>query len=90
MRGAVSFSFDSRPWFGEIGAHTLVVGETHEEAVPRHQFDTLVGGIPAGDRPAGRSCQSHPHLDPHERTRGYHRRPPTMTKPSTVRQHERP
>ena len=59
MRGAVSFSFDSRPWFGEIGAHTLVVGGTHEEAVPRHQFDTLVGGIPgATDRLVDRASHT--------------------------------
>ena len=48
MRGAVRelLTFDSRPWLGEIGALTLVVGGTHDEAVPRHHFDTRVGGIP--------------------------------------------
>ena len=48
MRGAVRglVTFDSRPWLGEIGAPTLVDGGTHDEAVPRHHFDTLVGEIP--------------------------------------------
>jgi 3-oxoadipate enol-lactonase len=48
MRGAVRglLTFDSRPWLGEIVAATLVVGGTHDDAVPRHHFDTLVGGIP--------------------------------------------
>jgi 3-oxoadipate enol-lactonase len=48
MRGAVRglLTFDSRPWLGEIGAPTLVVGGTHDEAVPRHHFDALLSGIP--------------------------------------------
>jgi 3-oxoadipate enol-lactonase len=48
MRGAVSglATFDSRPWLNEISAPTLVVGGTHDKAVPRHHFDTLVNGIP--------------------------------------------
>jgi 3-oxoadipate enol-lactonase len=48
MRGAVRglLTFDSRPWLGEIVAATLVVGGTHDDAVARHHFDTLVGGIP--------------------------------------------
>ena len=65
MRGAVRglVTFDSRPWLGEIGAPTLVVGGTHDEAVPRHHFDTLVGGIPGAVRPTGRARRSHPRLD---------------------------
>jgi 3-oxoadipate enol-lactonase len=49
MRGAVRgvITFDSRPWLKEITAPTLVVGGTHDDAVPRHHFDTLVSGIPA-------------------------------------------
>jgi pimeloyl-ACP methyl ester carboxylesterase len=39
-------AFDSRPWLNEISAPTLVIGGTHDTAVPRHHFDTLVGGIP--------------------------------------------
>jgi 3-oxoadipate enol-lactonase len=48
MSGAVRslLTFDSRPWLREIAAPTLVVGGTHDEAVPRHHFDTLVGEIP--------------------------------------------
>jgi pimeloyl-ACP methyl ester carboxylesterase len=48
MRGAVTglLTFDSRLWLGEIGAPALVVGGTHDEAVPRHHYDTLVSGIP--------------------------------------------
>jgi 3-oxoadipate enol-lactonase len=48
MRGAVRglMTFDSRPWLKEIRAPTLVVGGTHDNAVPRHHFDTLVSGIP--------------------------------------------
>jgi 3-oxoadipate enol-lactonase len=48
VRGAVKglITFDSRPWLKEIGAPTLVVGGTHDNAVPRHHFDTLVSGIP--------------------------------------------
>jgi 3-oxoadipate enol-lactonase len=48
MRGAVRglVTFDSRPWLKEIRAPTLVVGGTHDSGVPRHHFDTLVGGIP--------------------------------------------
>jgi 3-oxoadipate enol-lactonase len=48
MRGAVRgvMTFDSRPWLKEITAPTLVVGGTHDDAVPRHHFDTLVSGIP--------------------------------------------
>jgi pimeloyl-ACP methyl ester carboxylesterase len=53
MRGAVRglISFDSRAWLKEITAPTLVVGGTHDRAVPRHHFDTLVKGIPS---PEGR------------------------------------
>jgi len=48
MRGVVRglIAFDSRPWLKEIRAPTLVVGGTHDSAVPRHHFDTLVSGIP--------------------------------------------
>jgi pimeloyl-ACP methyl ester carboxylesterase len=48
MRGAVRgmITFDSRPWLKEIRAATLVVGGTHDSAVPRHHFDRLVNGIP--------------------------------------------
>jgi pimeloyl-ACP methyl ester carboxylesterase len=48
MRGAFRglITFDSRPWLNEIRAPTLVVGGTHDNAVPRHHFDTLVSGIP--------------------------------------------
>jgi 3-oxoadipate enol-lactonase len=47
MRGAVRglVAFDSRPWLHEITAPTLVVGGTHDHAVPRHHFDTLASGI---------------------------------------------
>jgi pimeloyl-ACP methyl ester carboxylesterase len=47
MRGAVRglITFDSRPWLKEITAPTLVVGGTHDNAVPRHHFDTLVSGV---------------------------------------------
>jgi pimeloyl-ACP methyl ester carboxylesterase len=44
MRGLGTF--DSRPWLGEIKVPTLVVGGTHDAAVPRHHFDMLVNGIP--------------------------------------------
>jgi 3-oxoadipate enol-lactonase len=53
MRGAVRglVTFDSRPWLNEIRVPTLVVGGTHDTAVPQHHFDTLVSGIPgASDR----------------------------------------
>lgn len=48
MRGAVRgmMTFDSRPWLKEITVPTLVVGGTHDTAVPGHHFDTLVKGIP--------------------------------------------
>jgi pimeloyl-ACP methyl ester carboxylesterase len=48
MRGAATglVTFDSRPWLKEISAPTLVVAGTHDTTVPRHHFDTLVGGIP--------------------------------------------
>lgn len=48
MRGAARglVTFDSRPWLKEITAPTVVVGGTHDFAVPRHHFDTLVSGIP--------------------------------------------
>jgi 3-oxoadipate enol-lactonase len=48
MRGAVRglATFDSRPWLGEIGVPTLVVGGTHDTAIPQYHFDTLVNGIP--------------------------------------------
>jgi 3-oxoadipate enol-lactonase len=48
MRGAVKglITFDSRPWLKDIRAPSLVVGGTHDKAVPRHHFDTLVSGIP--------------------------------------------
>ena len=48
MRGAVRglVTFDSRPWLKEITAPTLVIGGTHDTAVPLHHFDTLVNGIP--------------------------------------------
>jgi 3-oxoadipate enol-lactonase len=48
MRGAVRglVSFDSRAWLSEIAAPTLVIGATHDHAVPQHHFDTLVRGIP--------------------------------------------
>ena len=43
-RGLVTF--DSRPWLAEIGVPTCVIGGSHDTAVPRHHFDTLVDGIP--------------------------------------------
>jgi len=48
MRGAARglATFDSRPWLGEIRVPTLVVGGTHDVAVPQHHFDMLVNGIP--------------------------------------------
>ena len=48
MRGAVRglITFDSRPWLKEIRAPTVVVAGTHDNAVPRHHFNTLVSGIP--------------------------------------------
>jgi pimeloyl-ACP methyl ester carboxylesterase len=48
MRGAIGglVTFDSRPWLKEIKVPTLVVGGTHDTAVPRYHFDTLVNGIP--------------------------------------------
>ena len=47
MRGTVRglMNFDSRAWLHEINAPTLVIGGTHDHAVPRHHFDELVGGI---------------------------------------------
>ena len=44
--GEPLLTFDSRPWLKEISAPTLVVGGTHDTAVPKHHFDTLVHGIP--------------------------------------------
>jgi 3-oxoadipate enol-lactonase len=48
MRGAARglITFDSRPWLGEIGVPTLVVGGTHDTAVPQRHFDALADGIP--------------------------------------------
>ena len=48
MRGAARglITFDGRPWLNDISVPTLVVGGTHDVAVPRHHFDTLVRGIP--------------------------------------------
>jgi 3-oxoadipate enol-lactonase len=48
MRGAVRglMTFDSRSWLKDIKAPTVVVGGTHDIAVPRYHFDTLVKGIP--------------------------------------------
>ncbi|HJZ31978.1 MAG TPA: alpha/beta fold hydrolase [Hyphomicrobiaceae bacterium] len=48
MRGAVRglLTFDSRPWLHQLKMPTLVIGGTHDIAVPRHHFDTLVNGIP--------------------------------------------
>jgi pimeloyl-ACP methyl ester carboxylesterase len=48
MRGAAKglISFDSRPWLNEIKMPTLVVGGTHDFAVPEHHFKMLVSGIP--------------------------------------------
>jgi pimeloyl-ACP methyl ester carboxylesterase len=48
MRGAARglLEFDSRAWLGEIQAPTLVIAGARDHAVPRHHFDTLVGGIP--------------------------------------------
>jgi len=47
MRGAARglITFDSRPWLNEIRVPTVVIGGTHDTAVPRHHFDTLVAGI---------------------------------------------
>ncbi len=42
-RGLITF--DSRPWLKELNVPTLVIGGTHDTAVPRHHFDTLVQGI---------------------------------------------
>lgn len=49
MRGAVRgmIAFDGRAWLKELRVPTLVVGGTHDTAVPRYHFDTLVSGIPA-------------------------------------------
>jgi 3-oxoadipate enol-lactonase len=51
MRGALKglIAFDSRPWLKEIRVPTLVVGGTHDTAVPRHHFDTLANGIPGAN-----------------------------------------
>ena len=51
MRGAVRglINFDSRSWLKEITAPTLVVGGTHDRAVPRHHFDMLASGIPGAE-----------------------------------------
>ncbi len=48
MRGAVRglITIDSRPWLREIRVPTLVVGGTHDTAVPQHHFDSLVNNIP--------------------------------------------
>jgi 3-oxoadipate enol-lactonase len=48
MRGAARglIGFDSRPWLADIKAPTLVIAGARDHAVPRHHFDTLVGGIP--------------------------------------------
>jgi pimeloyl-ACP methyl ester carboxylesterase len=48
MRGAVHglITFDSRPWLKDLKVPTLVVGATHDDAVPRHHYDTLANGIP--------------------------------------------
>jgi pimeloyl-ACP methyl ester carboxylesterase len=69
MRGAVKglMTFDSRPWLKEITAPTLVVGGTHDNAVPRHHFDTLVGGIPGA---AGRLVDRAGHTLLWTHTRG--------------------
>ena len=60
MRGAARglFTFDSRPWLKHIQAPTLVIGGTHDKAVPRHHFDTLVSGIPGA---VGRSVDRASH-----------------------------
>ena len=48
MRGAVRglATFDSCSWLKEIKASTIVVGGTHDTAVPQYHFDTLVNRIP--------------------------------------------
>jgi 3-oxoadipate enol-lactonase len=48
MRGAASglISFDARPWLKKIQVPTLVIGGTHDIAVPSHHYDTLLNGIP--------------------------------------------
>jgi len=48
MRGAAKglITFDGRPWLKEIQVPTLIIGGTHDIAVPRHHFDALLGGIP--------------------------------------------
>jgi 3-oxoadipate enol-lactonase len=43
VRGLIAF--DSRHWLKEIKPPTLVIGGTHDHAVPRHHFDTLTQGI---------------------------------------------
>jgi len=47
-RGAIrgQANFDSRPWLKNIKVPTIVVGGTHDAAVPQYHFDTLVNGIP--------------------------------------------
>jgi 3-oxoadipate enol-lactonase len=47
MRGAIRglATFDSRTWLKDK-ISTLVVGGTHDTAVPQYHFDTLVNGIP--------------------------------------------
>jgi 3-oxoadipate enol-lactonase len=48
MRGAARglLTFDSRSWLRKIRVPTLVVAGTADDAVPRHHFDSLTGGIP--------------------------------------------
>jgi len=48
MRGALRglATFDSCSWLKEIKASTIVVGGTHDTAVPQYHFDTLVNRIP--------------------------------------------
>ncbi len=61
MRGAAGglITFDSRPWLKELRVPTLVIGGTHDIAVPRHHFDTLVSGIPGAQ---GRLVERAGHM----------------------------
>ncbi len=48
MCGAVHglVTFDSRGWLDELAIPTLIVAATHDEALPRYHYDTLLHAIP--------------------------------------------
>jgi 3-oxoadipate enol-lactonase len=70
MRGAARglVTFDSRPWLKEISTQTLVVGGTHDTAVPQHHYDTLVSGIPGA---VGRLVDRAGHILVWTHTQGF-------------------